>query len=139
MVKRKTSKEEVGRKHGFRSGLEETVAQQLDELGVPVIYEQHKIEYVVPARKSRYTPDFLLPNGIFIETKGRFLASDRKKHVQIKQQKPELDIRFVFQNPNAKLYKGARTTYAQWCEKNGFVWAKKTIPTEWIDEDGPGA
>ena len=45
-----------------------------------------------------------------------------------------IDLRFVLQSPNGKIYKGSKTTYAQWCEKNGFKWAKKEIPQEWIDE-----
>jgi hypothetical protein len=52
----------------------------------------------------------------------------------VKQQHPELDIRFVFSNPKAKLYKGSKTTYGKWCEKNGFLYAKETIPIEWIKE-----
>ena len=46
-----------------------------------------------------------------------------------------MDLRFVLQSPNGKIYKGSKTTYAQWCEKNGFMWAKKEIPQEWIDEN----
>ena len=69
-----------------------------------------------------------------METKGRFTVSDRQKHLLIKEQQPELDIRFVFSNQNAKLYKGSKTTYAQWCEKNGFQYAHKTIPDDWLSE-----
>ena len=47
---------------------------------------------------------------------------------------PELDIRFVLQSPNGKIYKGSKTTYAEWCNKNGFKWANKEIPQEWIEE-----
>jgi hypothetical protein len=88
----------------------------------------------VPATKHKYTPDFKLSNGIYIETKGRFLLDDRKKHLYIKEQYPDLDIRFVFQNPKTKLYKGSKTTYANWCDKHGFKWAAKTIPLDWIEE-----
>jgi hypothetical protein len=40
----------------------------------------------------------------------------------------------VFSNPQAKLSKGAKSTYAQWCDKHGFLYAKETIPLEWIKE-----
>ena len=51
----------------------------------------------------------------------------------VKKQNPELDIRFVFQAPYNKLYKGAKSTYAQWAEKNGFKWAHySSIPVEWL-------
>jgi hypothetical protein len=85
-------------------------------------------------RHRTYTPDFVLDNGIIIETKGRFIPSDRSKHLRIREQHPDLDIRFVFSNPNARLYKGSKSTYASWCEKYGFKYAKEKIPVEWIKE-----
>ena len=42
---------------------------------------------------------------------------DRRKHLAIQKQHPELDIRFVFSNAQAKLYKGSKTRYSGWCEK----------------------
>lgn len=133
--KKKTTKspsDEVGLKHGFRSGLEEEIASQLGRAGIEVQYEAHKIEYIKPERKAKYTPDFVLPNGIIIETKGRFVTADRQKHLLIKKQYPDLDIRFVFSNSRSKLLKGSKTTYADWCEKHGFIYADKRIPEEWI-------
>jgi hypothetical protein len=121
-------------KHGFRSGLEETIAEQLDKLGIEYKYEQVQLEYIRPASKHVYTPDFVLPNGIIVETKGRFLAPDRQKHMLVRKHNPELDIRFVFSNSKARLSKVSRTTYAQWCEKNKFKYADKVIPQEWLDE-----
>jgi hypothetical protein len=76
----------------------------------------------------------VLPNGIIIETKGRFIPSDRVKHLMVKEQHPEYDIRFVFSNPKAKLAKGAKSTYADWCDRHNFLYAKETIPIEWIKE-----
>ncbi|QIX20611.1 endodeoxyribonuclease [Agrobacterium pusense] len=124
----------VGIREGFRSGLEDKVADQLKEQGIDPRYEQEVIPYVKPERKAKYTPDFRLPNGIYIETKGRFQTEDRQKHLLIKGQHPSLDIRFVFSNPNARINKTSKTTYADWCLKYGFKYAAKTIPQEWIDE-----
>lgn len=118
-------------KHGYRSGLEERVSKELEEAGVKYEYETQKIKYRVEEDRT-YTPDFILPNGIIVETKGRFTTADRKKHLLIQKQHPELDIRFVFQNSRAKLYKGAKSTYAQWCDKQGFMYADKSIPEEWL-------
>nr|BAR33913.1 putative endonuclease I protein [uncultured Mediterranean phage uvMED] len=118
----------------FRSGLEERIAQQLKKLGVPISYESFTIRYLRPAKNSRYTPDFVLPNGIVIEAKGRFLTKDRQKHLQVKEQYPHIDIRFVFSNPNQRISKISKTTYAKWCQTNGFKYAKETIPKEWIAE-----
>lgn len=129
---------EPGIKHGFRSGLEGQNATHLKKLGVEVQYETLVIPYVSPAELHTYRPDFPLPNGILIETKGEFELADRKKHLLVKSQHPKLDIRFVFSNPNARIYKGSPTTYAHWCERHGFIYAKKLIPVEWLSERGPG-
>jgi hypothetical protein len=71
---------------------------------------------------------------MYVETKGRWVKTDRLKFDLIFEQYPGIDIRFVFQNPNAKLYKGSKTTYAQYCDKKGWRWAKKEIPEEWLKE-----
>lgn len=118
----------------FRSGLEDALARQLEEAGVEVRFEPYSIRYEVPSRIARYTPDFELPNGIIIESKGVFDAADRQKHLLIKRQYPHLDVRFVFSNARARIYKGSPTTHAAWCEKHGFRWAHRSIPEEWIKE-----
>jgi hypothetical protein len=118
-------------KAGYRSGLEENIAEQLKQLGVKAEYETTKIRYRVEEDRT-YTPDFILPNGIIVESKGRFVAADRKKHLLIKKQHPELDIRFVFSNSRNKLTKGSKTSYADWCTKHGFIYADKEVPEEWL-------
>lgn len=118
----------------YRSGLEEKIAAQLEAAGIPVAFEQYKLKYVVPAREATYTPDFVLRNGIIVESKGIFDVEDRKKHLLIREQHPELDIRFVFSSSRSKLYKGSKTSYAEWCEKNGFLFADKLIPAAWLRE-----
>src|SRR5512137_1047626 len=106
MVTRKVmSKRAVALKHGFRSGLEEETSKFLTDNGAKFTYEEMKIKYLQPATERQYTPDFVLENGIIIETKGRFLVADRKKHILIKRQHPHLDIRFVFSNSKQKLNK----------------------------------
>ena len=133
-TKRNLTAKQVAAKYGFRSGLEERVAEQLDKAGIEYTYEKLKLNYVKPASKHVYTPDFVLSNGIIVETKGRFLLSDRQKHILVKRNNPTLDIRFVFSNSNARISKASRTTYAEWCIKNGFKYADKTIPEEWLNE-----
>jgi hypothetical protein len=120
-------------KYGYRSGLEVKVSEQLQMAGQKVRYEIFKIPYQKPV--SNYTPDFLLENGIIIETKGRFMGADRTKHLLIKKQYGDrYDIRFVFTNSKAKLTKTSKTTYGQWCDKNGFKYSDKTIPESWLKE-----
>lgn len=115
--------------------MEDQVAAFLSENQIEVRYEKLKIEWA-DLRHRTYTTDFVLDNGIIIETKGRFTADDRRKHLEIKKQHPHLDIRFVFSNSKAKLYKGSKTTYEEWCEKNGFLWAHRIIPLTWLKERG---
>lgn len=118
----------------YRSGLEESVNDQLQGHNINGLYEQYYLNYTVPASDHRYTPDFILPNGIIIETKGVWDAEDRKKHLLIKSQHPDLDIRFVFTRSKSPLYKGSKTTYGSFCEKNGIKYADKKIPEEWLKE-----
>ena len=118
-------------KRGYRSGLEDDIAKDLSQRKVKFGYESIKVRWKLVEDKT-YTPDFILPNGVVIESKGRFVTADRKKHLKIKEQHSELDIRFVFSNSNSKLYKGAKSTYADWCKKHGFMYADKRIPDEWL-------
>lgn len=121
--------------NGYRSGLEERVAEQLEKAGIAAEYEAYSLKYTKPEKVHRYIPDFLLVSGdIIIETKGRFLTDDRQKHKLIKAQYPHLDIRFVFSNSRARISKTSKTTYAKWCEDNGFKYADKTVPQDWLDE-----
>ena len=129
---------QVAIKHGFRSGLEDNVNDMLKEHNKSFSYESEKISYIQPETKHNYTPDFVLNKIVggkmYVETKGRWVKTDRLKFDLIFEQYPGIDIRFVFQNPNAKLYKGSKTTYAQYCDKKGWRWAKKEIPEEWLKE-----
>jgi len=133
-VTKKNNSKWVAKKYGFKSGLEESVSNQIASRGLSVEYESEEVSYIIPASEHTYHPDFKLPNGIRVETKGRFVLADRKKHLLVKQQNPELDIRFVFTNSKNKINKKSKTTYADWCEKNGFKYADKVIPDEWFSE-----
>ena len=120
-------------KNGYRSGLEDVISKDLKDRGVDFGYETVKINWKLVENKT-YTPDFILPNGIIIESKGRFVPDDRKKHLKVREQNPDLDIRFVFSNSKNKIRKGSKTTYAMWCEKNNFLYADKRIPDEWLKQ-----
>jgi hypothetical protein len=122
-------------KYGYRSGLEHKISMALDVINYEYGYESIKIEWEDLAYRT-YTPDFILKNGIIIETKGRFLTTDRRKHLCIKKQHPKLDIRFVFTNSRSKLSKGAKSTYAEWCIKHGFRYYDRIIPEDWLKEKG---
>ncbi len=116
---------------GYRSGLEEEIAKQLEASRIEYEYEKERITY---HRTCYYLPDFKLPNGIFIEAKGRFTKEDRGMLLKVKKQHPDLDIRLVFSRSKARISKESSTTYAQWCERWGFPYADKQIPEEWLSE-----
>ena len=121
------------RYHSFRSGLEEKIAKQLDEAGVPYEFEKLVLVYEVPKTQHKYTPDFhLLNSGIILETKGYFEPKDRKKHIHVRLSNPDRDIRFIFQRANTRISKASPTTYGMWATKNGFLWADKEVPKEWL-------
>lgn len=132
--RKKITVDAAGKKHGFRSGLEDKFIQELEECGLDPNYEAKKFEYIIPESKHNYTPDFPLSPHIVIETKGRWVVEDRQKMLLIKEQYPEIDFRIVFYNANQKIKKGSKTTYAMWCDKHGIKWANKTIPPEWVEE-----
>ena len=126
-----TMKQSSASKAGFRSNFELTIARSLGNREVSYEYENIKLTYVPKPRT--YTPDFfLVEQNIFIEAKGYLDKSDRVKMQLIKEQHPNLDIRFVFQNAKNKIYKGSKTTYARWAERYNFRWAEGSIPEEWL-------
>ena len=122
MTKKKTSK--------FRSGLEEKVAGLLEGLGVSYEYESTKVPYTI---QHHYYPDFILPNNIYLETKGYWDSKDRRKVLAVKRDNPDLDLRMVFQAPYNTISKKSKTTYAQWCDNLDIPWTSFTnIPLDWL-------
>jgi hypothetical protein len=137
---RQLTQAEAGMKYGWRSGLEERVGASLQARAPGSWdFEPDSFIWVPVAKTRRYTPDFRITkydgSYMYVETKGRWLRADRQKLLAVVSQHPDLDLRLVFQNPNAKLYKGSPTTYARWCDKHLRIpWAKGDIPEEWLNE-----
>jgi hypothetical protein len=166
----------VARSLGFRSGFESNMGEFLKSEGIKFEYEGEgccfnylkpvtkgvlvdKLLQVIPlpkghkvAQSCNYTVDFEVANWerggcTYLETKGRFTASDRRKMELIRKQHPDLDIRMVFQS-NGKVSPLKR--YSDWCEERGIPFHvvkkvnKKSIylPEDWLDEfssNAPGA
>lgn len=124
----------AARSLGYRSGLEVKIARQLEAAGVPFEYEAVTLRYEVPAEIHRYSPDYILPNCIVIEGKGQFTSDDRKKIKFVREQHPDIDLRFVFSNSNTRIGKKSKTTYGDWCAKLGIKFANKVIPEPWLNE-----
>ena len=113
--------------------------EQIKNTEYPLNYETETLNYIVPERYAKYTPDFVFTkkNGtlMYIETKGRWTTADRTKMKHVLQSNPGIDIRMVFQNPNQKLSKTSPTTYEAYARKLGIVYvAKNEIPAEWMAE-----
>ena len=118
------------KEYKFRSKLEESVASLLQGLGVSYQYESEKLSYTI---QHYYTPDFILPNYVYLETKGYWSPEDRRKVLAVKRDNPGIDLRMVFQSPYNKISKNSKTTYAKWCDKHEIPWtAYHEIPLEWL-------
>ena len=114
----------------YKSKFEAAFADSLHKMKIKFTFETISIDYTI---SYSYRPDFIL-NDFYVETKGYFSSEDRKKHLVIKKTRPELDIRFCFQNSKTKLSKAKNSiSYAKWCERHGFLYCDKFIPTEWYD------
>src|SRR5210317_134905 len=132
----------------MRSKFERTIAKTLHSRGVKYEYEAYQFPYTEPLRKNRakcaecgsrdlvrmgwYTPDFWLPkSGLFIETKGRFTAADRRKMVSVTEGNPDDRFVMLFMRDN-KIHKRSSTTYTEWCTANGIECAVLEPKEEWL-------
>lgn len=132
-------------KHGYRSGLEYSIATDLTRRGCKFAYESEVLVYAhkLPGGKCRdcgskrvdkfrkYTPDFTLSNGRRVESKGYFTSRDRSKLISVKEQKglPAISILFAADNWCTKRHKAR---YSDWARANGFEFhVGKTIPVAW--------
>lgn len=134
MARSRWRKEHKGKT--LRSGFEVKTARYLDERKIEYEYEEDILSYVVPESTHKYKPDFRLPNGIYVECKGRFTPADRKKMSLVIEQNPDKDIRLLFMLNN-KLSRTSKTTYTDWCTKRGIVChvsSKGEIPLDWLKE-----
>ena len=122
--------QQTSSKQKYRSKFEAGIAATLLKNKVAFSYESLDLKYIL---SCSYCPDFILDNGIIIETKGYLSKEDRRKMLAVKAANPSLDIRFCFQNAKTKLSRGKKRSlsYGQWATKNGFLWCDKTIPSEW--------
>lgn len=113
---------------------EDQTAELLTKCKVPFEYETLELTYTIPSSLHKYTPDFILANGIIVECKGVLDLETRKKMKLVIDQNPLLDIRMVFQRPENKLSKASKTTYAGWCTKNKIKWGKVADIPLWAKE-----
>ena len=130
----------------FRSLFELQLARELKEKHkVKYEYERWQYEYFqkVPngvcqdcdgthvSKRQWYTPDFILPNGVVIEAKGYFTASDRTKLQAVRAAHDSIDLRLVFMADN-KINRRSEMRYSDWCNRYKFQYAVGNIPEAWI-------
>lgn len=129
-----------------RSGLERSIRAGLDQDGVSYEYEPTTFTYTVPetgylcqkcgqnaiVKKVRYTPDFYVGKRFYVEAKGRFTGTNRRRLLAFRDSQPGIDIRLVFQRDNT-LSKSSQTKYSQWAKANGFKYhVGSAIPKAWL-------
>lgn len=112
----------------YKSGFERTIDANLRMRKVKFGYETLQVEYIL---NGTYNPDFILANGVIVEAKGLLDRDSKRKMVAVKKQHPELDIRFLFMDARKKV-PGSKQTHGEWATKNGFPWAEKEAPDEWL-------
>jgi len=124
-IKRRTQRK-------FKSKLEQKVSLMLPDYAT---YETTELGYT---KEHKYYPDFTITDVFYIEAKGYWDSEDRAKHLLIKEQHPDKKVAFVFDNAKNKLNRRSKITYADWCEKHGFMYCdvKNGIPKEWMEQHG---
>lgn len=135
----------------YRSRYEYDIATNLKRRKVKFDYEEQSFEYTKALRSARcvscassdiiefhsYTPDFILSkNGLIIEAKGRFVAADRKKVLDVLESPHNTitrdNFRMLFMQ-DRKLSAKSKLRYGSWCDKNDIEWAiGPEIPEDWV-------
>jgi hypothetical protein len=134
---------------GRRSKFEDKIAAVFDDLGVEYEYEPDQFEYDEPLRKNRascaecggtdlyrtgwYTPDFRLTNGLYVETKGRFTAADRRKMLAVIEAHPDDRFVMLFMRDN-KIHKNSKTMYSDWCMEHDVDFAIGEPKRTWYED-----
>lgn len=113
----------IGLMPSFKSKLEEKVWSILKKNFPSVKYEPQRFKFIQPEIERTYIPDFKTGrSNIFLEAKGKLDLETRKKMVWFRDSNPTIRIIFLFMNPDNKITKRSKTTYAMWATDNGFEW-----------------
>lgn len=148
---RRSGKGTIGRHNGpegFASKYEQAVYHDALGRGFEVRYEPRTFQFYRRIRGgkcrdcgsrettklARYTPDFGLGGGVYVETKGKFDSSARSKQEDFTASRPDVDVRWLFAADNWTTKKHIRR-YSDWCKERGVTYAVgKEIPQEWFEE-----
>lgn len=131
----------------YRSKFEQKIGDYLTSCHVPFKYEEVTVAYQKEIKgecnvcgssdvcgSAKYTPDFLLPNGIFIEAKGKFTSSDRTKLLAVLRSNNQItrdNFRILFMYDNW-LTKRKVKRYTDWCAQHNIECAVgHEVPEAW--------
>lgn len=133
----------------FKSKFEATVSKNIQSItGSVPPYEPQTYKFKVPitgskgiclacgssavSKYSHYSPDFEIGVRTFIEAKGKFTSSNRRRLVAFSEEHPDVKICILFQRDNWLTGKHA-SKYSQWAKKYGFTYAiGEHPPVEWF-------
>lgn len=114
----------IKKKKQPRNLFEKRIHNQLKRKKIKFSYEAERIPYVLA---RHYVPDFIISTKlgkVYVECKGYLRPEDKSKLRAVKKQHPEIDLRILFYEE--------RKSNIRWAERNGFVYAIGTIPSEWV-------
>jgi len=110
----------------YKSKFERTVADIFKKKKIVAEYEPDKFNYTLDLT---YTPDWKVTQGsaptaraVYIETKGKFDYTERRKILGVLKSNPGIDLRMMFMRNN-KLGKGSKMNYGEWCDKHEIKWS----------------
>ena len=116
---------------GYRSNFEKTFADLLKRNKLKAEYEPDKLKFIQPEQKRTYCPDWKIRKGVYIETKGRFTGRDRKKTLWVRESNPGVTAYMLFMRSSVKITKTSKTSYGDWCDKHGIIWADIKDTRKW--------
>lgn len=100
----------------FKSKFEENVSAFYN---IKEKYELEKLPYIL---QNSYLPDFKINDNVFVECKGFFKPSDRRKMLEVIKQYPKKKFILFFQDSTNLISKRSKSTYGDWCDKNNIEW-----------------
>ena len=103
----------------LKSKFEHRFYDELQRLGLHWTYEADTLKYVLDLT---YKPDWKVSDNLYVETKGKFDYTERRKILAVKTGNPEKEVRLCFMR-NQKLGKGSKMTYGEWCDKHEIKWS----------------
>ena len=100
----------------YKSKFEEEVAEFYK------LHDKYEVEKIPYFLENRYNPDFKMAENVFLEAKGFFKPSDRRKMLEVIKQHPEKRFIMFFQDSHVRLSRKSKTTYGDWCDKQKIQW-----------------